>query len=42
MATWNRARISGSASVTTDESARTIPTDRPSNAVEVFVFVGGP
>jgi hypothetical protein len=29
--------------VTTDESARTIPTERPSNAMGVvFAFVGGP
>jgi hypothetical protein len=40
IATWKRARISGRASVTTDESARTIPTERPSSAVGVFVFVG--
>jgi hypothetical protein len=42
IATWKRARISGSASVTTDESARTIPTERPSSAVGVFAFVGAP
>jgi hypothetical protein len=39
IATWKRARISGSASVTTDESARTIPTDRPSSALGAFAFV---
>jgi hypothetical protein len=42
IATWKRARISGSASVTTDESARTMPTDSASRAVGVFVFVGAP
>ena len=40
--TWNRARISGSARVTTDESASTMPTERPSRAVGLFAFVGRP
>jgi hypothetical protein len=34
------ARISGSAIVTTDESARTIPTERPSSAIRVRRSVG--